>query len=336
MDELDAVEYPGVDTLLKAFRRNVEKIPNEDWLGTRVGDRYEWITWRQCAETAENFSHGLAALRLIPDIKAEGSAWRFNGIQSKNRKEWVLAHLANMYQGVTTVAFYDTLGPDAQKYIIGQTELTTMTVSVDFVSKLTKLKNEGGALMSSLKNLVVFENDVKDEERQNAVKAGLTIYTFDEVVKAGASSASKTTREPSSDDTYMFSYTSGTTGDPKGVKLTHKMILGLGFAVNTRLGDEPLGEKDSYISYLPGAHSFEQGLFGICVTYGVKTGFFSGNVLKLTEDIAILKPTLFPSVPRLFNRIFGKIQDKFKAAAGLKGALARQAIDSKLYYLRNG
>jgi long-chain acyl-CoA synthetase len=46
---------------------------------------------------------------------------------------------------------------------------------------------------------------------------------------------------------------------------------------------------------------------GCCMIYGMKSGFFAGNILKLTEDIAILKPTMFPSVPRLYNRIFGKI-----------------------------
>lgn len=60
---------------------------------------------------------------------------------------------------------------------------------------------------------------------------------------------------------------------------------------------------------------------GISFLYGTKCGFFGGNILKLTEDIAILKPTIFPSVPRLFNRIYGKIQDKFKEATGIKGAL---------------
>lgn len=57
----------------------------------------------------------------------------------------------------------------------------------------------------------------------------------------------------------MFSYTSGTTGDPKGVKLTHKMILGAGFAVNSRLS-KPFDYEDTYISYLPAAHSFEQAV----------------------------------------------------------------------------
>lgn len=81
------------------------------------------------------------------------------------------------------------------------------------------------------------------------------------------------------------------------------------------------GEGDSYISYLPAAHSFEQGCFGIALSSGMRVGFFAGNVIKLTEDMGILKPTFFPSVPRLFNRIYGKIKDKLEAAAGVKGML---------------
>lgn len=72
---------------------------------------------------------------------------------------------------------------------------------------------------------------------------------------------------------------------------------------------------------MPAAHSFEQGCFGGSLLTGMKVGFYGGNVLKLTEDMSILKPTFFPSVPRLFNKIYGKIQDKFKEATGLKGVL---------------
>ena len=107
----------------------------------------------------------------------------------------------------------------------------------------------------------------------------------------------------------MFSYTSGTTGDPKGVMLSHKMILGAAYAAYYRLKSvgNDIDENDTYISYLPAAHSFEQVLFGVSMLYGMKSGFFGGNVLKLTDDIALLKPTIFPSVPRLYNKIYGKI-----------------------------
>lgn len=71
------------------------------------------------------------------------------------------------------------------------------------------------------------------------------------------------------------------------------------------------------------------------LTYGLKCGFFGGNVQKLTEDLAVLQPTLFPSVPRLFNRIHSGLMAKFKEATGVKGWLVRKAIDAKMWYLKN-
>jgi long-chain acyl-CoA synthetase len=65
-----------------------------------------------------------------------------------------------------------------------------------------------------------------------------------------------------------------------------------------------MNEDDCYVSYLPASHSFEQAVFGISMCYGVKCGFFSGNVQKISEDLAVLKPTIFPSVPRLYNKIY--------------------------------
>jgi long-chain acyl-CoA synthetase len=121
LDSLEALPYEGVDTILKGFKRNVERIPNHDMLGTRVGDKFEWKTWAQVDDQAKHISYALDNLNLAPDIEAEGQTYRFAGIQSKNRAEWEIAHLANMYQSVTTITFFDTLGPDAQKYIINQT-----------------------------------------------------------------------------------------------------------------------------------------------------------------------------------------------------------------------
>lgn len=76
----------------------------------------------------------------------------------------------------------------------------------------------------------------------------------------------------------MLSYTSGTTGNPKGVKLTHKMLLGAAYGVYNRAGGK-IGFDDSYLSYLPAAHVFEQAAFSISLVYGMKVGFYSGNVM---------------------------------------------------------
>jgi len=115
------------------------------------------------------------------------------------------------------------------------------------------------------------------------------------------------------------------------------MVIGAAFAVQGRMANVgPMTTEDMYISYLPSAHSFEQAVFGLSLVYGMRCGFFGGNVLKLTEDMQILKPTLFPSVPRLYNRIYGKLQDKVKEASGVKGWLINKAIAAKSYYHKNG
>jgi len=69
---------------------------------------------------------------------------------------------------------------------------------------------------------------------------------------------------------------------------------------------------------------------------GMKCGFYAGNTLKLTEDIAKLSPTVFPSVPRLYNKIYGKIKDGLATKTGVISWLANKGVNAKLYNLKNG
>jgi long-chain acyl-CoA synthetase len=77
------------------------------------------------------------------------------GVYAKNREEWILTHLAGLKNSVTTIAFYDTLGPQAVEFVIKQTELTTISCSGQYVAGLIKLKKEGKA--DNLENLVSFD-----------------------------------------------------------------------------------------------------------------------------------------------------------------------------------
>ena len=133
------------------------------------------------------------------------------------------------------------------------------------------------------------------------------------------------------EDYPIFSYTSGTTGDSKGVKLTHSNILG---AVNAIMGKLSGNREDVIISYLPYPHSFEQCLLGFTLMHGSRIGYFSGDPAQLTADCQVLKPSIFPSVPRLYNRIYGVLKDKMDSAGGCKTWLAHRAIASKIEALR--
>lgn len=173
-----------------------------------------------------------------------------------------------------------------------------------------------------------------------AEKAGIKIFTFSEIISKGKEVAATNAQLPEAkpEDVYMLSYTSGTTGDPKGVMLVHKSVMIGTKAANSRLecGSSPLNDSDTHISYLPLAHVFEQLLQGLVYQYGMACGFFGGNVMKLTEDIGILKPTFFASVPRLFNKFYDKINAKLNEATGAKGWLVQKALAAKLYYLKEG
>lgn len=130
----------------------------------------------------------------------------------------------------------------------------------------------------------------------------------------------------------MFSYTSGTTGDPKGVKLTHQMLMSCAASIQMVAN---LTSEDCYISYLPSAHSFEASTFTTALNYGVKVGYFGGDMLKLVkEDLPMLKPTFFPSVPRLYNKIFALVGGAFKAMTGPLKWLVDKAIATKLENLQ--
>jgi long-subunit acyl-CoA synthetase (AMP-forming) len=118
LDTLEVDPYPGVNTLFKAMERNLKRIPDHPWLGTRVGDLYEWMTWKESMDIAQNLSYGIMDLGLCPEVDAEGRKFRFMGIQAKNRKEWVLTHCADIHQSITTVALYDTLGAEATLFVL--------------------------------------------------------------------------------------------------------------------------------------------------------------------------------------------------------------------------
>ena len=183
----------------------------------------------------------------------------------------MITEWGNMHMGVCTVALYDTLGVDAFKYIVNQTELITVVCSGDFVEKITKNKVEDSTgRLQRLQYLVSFD-PVKDDVLKAAEGAGLRVYTFAEVLEQGQQNQLQLI-EPDSMDTFMLSYTSGTTGDPKGVKLTHRMITMMNYNNNVRTGAEAGGlltHEDVYLSYLPLAHSMEQGILGACAIWGL-------------------------------------------------------------------
>lgn len=194
------------------------------------------------------------------------------------------------------------------------------------------LKNQGKA--DSIKYLISMDDyDISIE--LDGKEAGIKIMHINEVVEHGKKHTKLDIEscKPKSDDVYMFCYTSGTTGDPKAAMLTHKNILSASSSILS-VGGISINENDTLISYLPLAHSFEKSIFSMSLITGFKIGYYGGDHLKLLDDLQALKPTLFPSVPRLFNRIYDKIQAGIKEKSGFLQSLINYCIRAKLENLR--
>lgn len=220
------------------------------------------------------------------------------GIYSKNRMEWVVTEQACNAYGWCNVPLYDTLGAEAVSYICGQTGMHTVFAARTEVAKVVKFKAQCAAEMGELKNVVQFE-DVTRVEREAASAVGLTLRSFAELAEAGRAHPAPHT-PPSPSDLAFICYTSGTTGAPKGAMITHANIVAdAAAAVFAELG---ISKNDVYLSYLPLAHVMERLITTALWSFGARVGFFQGDTLKLMEDIKQLRPTLFASVPRLYNR----------------------------------
>lgn len=229
--DYDIEEIPhhmGFKTVIDALDYRVKTMPKNDWLGVRDGKKFNWISFTEGQDRIMKLSHGIMAFDLAPEIEAEDRKWRFMGYMAKNRIEFELMHLAGMYQNITSVPLYETLGMDAIKYIVDQCKLTSAAISKANIEKFTNLKKSDPVMMESLKNLVVFDSDLTDEEKSMIEGAGLSLHTYQQLYDKGTEmmkNGEGTLNKPHEDDCFVFSYTSGTTGNPKGVKLTHKMII---------------------------------------------------------------------------------------------------------------
>jgi long-chain acyl-CoA synthetase len=91
---------------------------------------------------ATAFGSGVSPLCV--ELEAEGSTFKFCGVHSKNREEWMVLDIACSLFGMCSVPFYDTLGPDTIQYILNQTQLTCMLVSADILVAIVALAEKGG------------------------------------------------------------------------------------------------------------------------------------------------------------------------------------------------
>lgn len=237
-----------------------------------------------------------------------------------------------MSQALYTVSLYDSLGHSATEYIINHASLPCIATSLPHIPALLKLKPR----LPSLRVIISLDNlDIGEREgysklallNELAADLDVKIYSMEQVEAIGASFGPPLYNPPSPADWVTINYTSGTTGSPKGVTLSHAAAVA---AASCALVFCTQGPNDRMLSYLPLAHIYARMTEHGALWAGGAIGYFHGDILALVDDLQTLRPTGFNSVPRLYNRFGGAVRAATVQQTGLKGAVARHIISTKL------
>jgi long-chain acyl-CoA synthetase len=133
-------------------------------------------------------------------------------------------------------------------------------------------------------------------------------------------------------------YTSGTTGNPKGVMHTHRSVSSevAGVKMYMQHCQVKVAENDVYFSFLTLAHIFDRVCEELCLYSGACIGYYCGDTRKILEDSVALKPTVFAGVPRVYERVYAGVMDKVKSSGWLKSAIFHAAMAYKQFWIRLG
>nr|XP_046179075.1 long-chain-fatty-acid--CoA ligase 1-like isoform X2 [Oncorhynchus gorbuscha]XP_046179076.1 long-chain-fatty-acid--CoA ligase 1-like isoform X2 [Oncorhynchus gorbuscha] len=331
--------YNDAKTMYEFFLRGARVSNNGPCLGARQPSQsYEWLSYSEVAEKAENLG---SALLHRGHTKTKD---QFIGIFAQNRPEWTIAELACYTFSLVAVPLYDTLGTEAIAYVIDKANISSILCDVPEKARLVLECVSGSE--HRVRTIILME-PFDDELVAKGKDCGIEILSLSQVEAIGKAHHHQPV-PPSPEDMAVVCFTSGTTGNPKGAMLTHGNVASNCSAFIKVIEDHLiLDHHDVHISYLPLAHMFERVVEGVILVHGGRIGFFQGDIRLLMDDITTLRPTVFPVVPRLLNRMFDKIYGqantslkrwvldfafKRKEAELLSGIIRRDSIWDKLIF----
>ncbi|KAM7521389.1 hypothetical protein LguiA_011291 [Lonicera macranthoides] len=294
-------EFPPLDSHLATawdiFRSSVEKYPGNKMLGWRelIDGKfgpYVWKTYKEVYEEVLLIGAALRACGIQPGSRV--------GIYGSNCPQWIVAMEACSAYSLICVPLYDTLGSGAVNFIIDHAEVDSVFIQD---KKVKELLNPACPHAQRLKLIVSFTS-LTNEEKDKAASMDIKPYSWNEFLNMGTEHPSET-QPPQPVDICTIMYTSGTSGEPKGVMLTHGNILTYISGVDLFMDqfEDKMTVDDVYISFLPLAHILDRMIEEYFFHKGASVGFYHGDINALRDDLMELKPTFLAGVPRVFERI---------------------------------
>ena len=268
----------------------------------KVGDEWVDVSYAELGEIVREVSLGLVDLGIEPGEKV--------AILAHTRPEWTHACFGILTAGASLVTVYQTSSPEECQYVLEHSD--SRAVFVEDAEQLAKVRAIEDRC-PELRHIVVMEPS--DAELGDAI-------ALDELRERGrrrdASEYEARYGAVTPDDLCLYIYTSGTTGPPKGCLLSHRNYRAITDAV---VADSVLEGGDCSYLFLPLAHAFAVLIQFASFDLGVALAYWSRDPKMIIADIAQVSPTFFPSVPRMFEKIYTLASSGIEDKEGLAKAV---------------
>lgn len=293
-------------TIVHRFRERARSHPEQVALRCKRAGEWVDITWREYESSVVRVARGLVGLRFERGDRL--------AILAHNCPEWHIADLACLLLGGVTVPVYETSSAEQIAHILTDSEARFVVVDDPLrVAKVVEVRAD----LPHLERLIGMEE-----------KAGEDI-TWAELLATGSeveeSAALQTFDSIGPDDPATLVYTSGTTGRPKGVVITHRNIVWTADAVQGRI---PIGPGARTLSYLPLSHIAERMVSHFLQIHYGSTTWFAESLATVPDDLRACRPTYFFAVPRVWEKFHARYQERVGALdpGSLRSRLLRRAL----------
>lgn len=281
---------------------------------------FTWLTYEEYGERLSNFASGVMGLANLPPKQRLV-------IYAETNRDWMLSALAAFRMSLEVVTIYATLGEEGALFGLNQTRAPVVVADGKLLKVLAKIAGQCPSLQH-----VITMGAIDRKLRDQLVAAGKTVTPFDDVVRRGAQTPVEP-RPPAPDDVAVVMYTSGTTGTPKGVLLTHANIVSACAGFQVAGASYGVSSSTIFLAYLPLAHIMEMIAEISMLMFGASMGYGSphtltdtGVKLKRPEsegDAMVLRPTFMVFAPAVFDKVYKGVLAKVAA----KGAMVKRVFD---------